>query len=239
MALERIAELVRRAAQDTGVLHALKNDPARLRSAFDLTGAHLDALNSATAFPLPDRAKSPKSAGAALRSGATKVRAVQAGAFSVNLPGSLLPPEGSGQFTGATNGFAPQPGPAPGTPPAPAPGAHPPPPAPAVKPPVPPPQPPTPPPSVPPPDIPAPPPQKPPTAPSIYHPQPGTPYFPQPQAPPTAPPSTVTQPPGTMPQSGCGCECCAIAGMVSVVAITASTAITAITAITATAARRS
>ena len=75
MALERVAELVRRAAHDTGVLHALKNDPAKLRSAFNLTGAHLDALNSATAFPLPDRAKSAKSAAAAFRSASTKVGA--------------------------------------------------------------------------------------------------------------------------------------------------------------------
>jgi hypothetical protein len=216
MALERVAELVRRAAQDTGVLHALKNDPAKLRSAFNLTGAHFDALNSATAFPLPDRAKSAKSAAAGFRSAAAKVGAEAA----ADLPGSLLPPEGSGQFTGATSGFGPQPGPAPSRPPTPAPGPQPPPPPP-VTPPVP---------ATPPPEGPAPPPQKPP--PPIYPPGP-------PQTPPAAPPSTAGQPPpGTTP-IGCGCECCAIAGMVSVVAITANTAITAITAITATAARRS
>src|SRR5665213_1517724 len=106
MALDRVAELVRRAARDAGVFHALKNDPARLRSALDLTGEDLDALNGATAFPVPSGGtKASKTKDKSfIKPLATGRRAAAADPrFAVSeLPGSggsLLPPEGSGQFT--------------------------------------------------------------------------------------------------------------------------------------------
>lgn len=222
MAFNRVAELVQRAVQDTGVLHALKNDPKRLQKAIGLTGAQLDALNSATAFPLPVRSTTTRSNAAGVPFGMPSGGAVHTEAFILNMPGSLLPPEGSGQFTGATSGFTPPPV-GPGTPPpSPSPVVTPPPPAPIPPTPVatptngPPPRPPMPPPVIyPPPVAPCPPPQV---------------VSPMPAAPTALPPSIATQ-------SSC-CECCAVAGMVSVVAATAVTAITAITAISSRAARR-
>ncbi len=109
MALDSVAELVRRAAEDTGVVEALRNDPARLRSALNLSGAHLEALRSAAAFlPKPGikAAKPP----APLRESIVFASATSGG--------TLLPPEGSGEFEipgytgGIPGGPAPQ-GPSP------------------------------------------------------------------------------------------------------------------------------
>src|SRR5215467_4710615 len=213
MPFKRVAELVRRAARDTGVFDALKNDPARLRSALKLTDAHLEALNSATAFPPPKvLAKVAKVTQPAVRAAKPRSEALAApGAGLLGDGGSLLPPEGSGQFTGATTGFAPS---------APPPVIAPP--APGVRPPL---GPPVSPPSVVPPRL--GPVSRPPQSPPINGWPPVTPPWTQP-GPPLGPP----QVPETSPQlpSVHGCDCCAIAGIVSVVATTATTAITAITA---------
>ena len=226
MALERVAELVRRAARNTGVFQALRNDPADLRSALGLTSEELSALHSATAFPTP----ASKEAAAKLTAQSAQSRAgisqaplilTPATRALVDVPdgGSLLPPEGSGMFTGATGGFA-------FVPPRADPGANPLPPVPGILPPSP-------------PTSPLPPmaPQ-PPTAP--YSPQ-VPPYYPKPPVP--IPPGPTPQPcpqvpyqyppqqPIVQPATRCGCEYYAIAGMVSAVSSTAITAITSITAI--------
>src|SRR5579863_3351646 len=114
MALRRVAELVNRAAQDTGILEALKHDPAKLRSVLNLSSLHLDALNSATALPLPRTAakaaesanlKAARLASAAGKSSAALPTQAHAEVATLAGGGSLLPPEGSGVFTGGT-GFA-------------------------------------------------------------------------------------------------------------------------------------
>jgi hypothetical protein len=224
MALERVAELVHRAAQDTGVFHALKAAPGKLQSAMHLTGAELEALHSATAFPVgPVRAKASSKARAAgefLSQKAAGVKAEVSAQDVMSTSGVLLPPEGQGQFTGSTDGFRPAPKPGrPVTPQRPAPSPQAPSPSPSV-----------------------PVPQVVPTQPSPAPMYPVAPMFPEmpPQFPQICPPPTVT--PTVVPpqgQASCECSCCAIAGMVSAVSVTATTAITAITAITGLAARRS
>jgi hypothetical protein len=245
MALRRVAELVNRAAQDTGILEALKHDPVKLRSVLKLTGAQLEALNSASTFPLPPAGKKAIKSATTTTKFASLVTSAKLDAARVEVAasgvpgngGSLLPPEGSGQFTGGT-GFSP---PAPGTPPP----EHPPAPptapqapsGPGTKPPaVPrgpgsPPQPPVPFPQAPTtPTMPGVrPPASPPQTPSIPPWAPPTPSFPG-YVPPAAP-LTPTQP-STAP-SGCQCACCAMTGLVAELATTAITAITAISAIAA------
>jgi hypothetical protein len=252
MAFRRVAELVSRAAQDTGILEALKDDPARLRSILNLTGAQLEALNSASTLPLPP---ARKTISVATLSKPTLAAAVDA-EFQANLPGSggsLLPPEGSGQLTGGT-GFgqpAPQRPPSPsgpGTPPS-APGKPPsgpgtPPPAPG-KPPLAPGTPPSAPkspgspstptapqtPGVRPPAVPRSP-VSPPQAPFVPPTSPSMPAFPQtPMWPPPVYPGPPQAPcPPIVAPCGCSCGCCAMTAVIAQVAITAITAITAIAA---------
>src|SRR5271155_5404365 len=88
MSLSRVAELVKRAAADAGVMSTLKDDPARLGSMLGLSRAHLEALHSASALTAT---KKPTVA--------VKPRALALDALPVN-GGTLLPPEGSGQFPG-------------------------------------------------------------------------------------------------------------------------------------------
>jgi hypothetical protein len=225
MGLERVAELVHRAAQDTGVFQALKANPRKLQSALQLTGAELEALHSATAFPVgPVQTKAStqkRAAGdaAVLKAGVSAQEVASTG-------GSLLPPEGSGQFTGATGGFRPSPTPGPPvTPQRPAPSPQAPTPAPGTVP--------TPTPSVPVPQIGPTQPSPGPTYPMV------PPMFPQMTHPQICPPPTGEPGVPAQGQGSCNCSCCAIAGMVSAVSVTATTAITAITAITGLAARRS
>jgi hypothetical protein len=141
MTLARVAELVRRAAADTGVVNALRDEPARLRSVLHLTTADLEALAATTSG---EQRRAPHGDRATSATG----------------DGSLLPPEGSGEATGvalsgitSTTTSVPQPPsippspsipptpPQPPTPPAfppppPPPTAWPPPPPPAIQPPV-------------------------------------------------------------------------------------------------------
>jgi hypothetical protein len=251
MTSQRVAELVRRAAADTGVLQALRNDPGKLRPVLKLTNAHVDALQSAEAFPPPkvlSNTKKPVAPRSLAAEGTARARRDAAVVVRQATGGSLLPPEGSGEFTGATGGFTP-----PSTFP---PGLRPPPPAPGVRPPSPPvvPPPGIRPPSVKPPRPPAPgapphqpparppmppfPPTKPPVAPPIFPPPfqfPPTPQWPGPpeQQPPS--PADAGQPSAMPPPAmqGCHCHCCAIVAIVSVTATTAITAITALAGITA------
>jgi len=223
MALERVAELVRRASRDAGVLHALRNDPARLRSALGLSSAELDALHGATAFTVPvpfTKAKAVAAAAATQTTPAVRNLGLAPAPLAGVLDGSLLPPEGSGQFTGATGGFGFTPRGDPGVkPPPPAPGVTPP--SPGIVPPL------------------------PPSPPRVgpLHPPPVTPLSPlvppaprQPAAPQPCPPQvSYYYPPPRLSAHptpvGCACQCCAVVGIVSAVSTTAMTAITAITAI--------
>jgi hypothetical protein len=235
MSLERVAELVRRAAEDAGVVRDLRVRPERLVAKLGLTDAQLAALRSASSFPLP-----------LTRSAAKKTVATAAGSRNaaleqmVETTGSLLPPEGSGQFTGSTGGFRQpippsKPGPSPQTP---TPGT---------------PQTPEPRPA---PQMPAPPviPQTPAPGqiPQPQGPVPGGWCTPSPMVTPTRPTPTCREPilrqpnlpcpqPGT-PQGlpptdltrGCGCTCVAISGVVASVSLTATTALTALAALSAT-----
>src|ERR1700693_6051064 len=94
MALQRVAELVRRAAADTGVLSTLEDDPDRLTAMLGLTRAHLEALHSASAFPVGKKAAAtPKVAALAQ----LQSLALEAGAPFPGSGGTLFPPEGSGE----------------------------------------------------------------------------------------------------------------------------------------------
>ena len=110
MALDRVAKLVQRAAQDTGVFDALRNNPARLKRPLRLSAAHLDALHSASVFPIP-MAGGDFTRPVAARS--TVVRTLiapgQTPPLSDSTPDSsgLLPPEGSGQFVGTAGVIVP------------------------------------------------------------------------------------------------------------------------------------
>ena len=88
MSLERVAELVRRAAVDGGIAHALRFNPEALRAPLGLSQAHIDVLKSAGAFPLPGTTVQPATASATSRVTAEDV-ATLGGA-------TLLPPEGEG-----------------------------------------------------------------------------------------------------------------------------------------------
>jgi hypothetical protein len=94
MALTRVAELIRRAVRDTGVLHALKNDPAQLRKALQLSDAHLNALKSAEAF-LPQETALARQAKAPVALGLSDIERDTAAVQAV-APDVLLPPEGEG-----------------------------------------------------------------------------------------------------------------------------------------------
>jgi hypothetical protein len=89
MAMERVAALIQRAAQDTGFVSELGQQPDRLQSALGLTHAHMAALRSATALATPPVAD----AGGAVPDSAT-----------------LYPPEGTGTMD---PGYVVLPGPAP------------------------------------------------------------------------------------------------------------------------------
>jgi hypothetical protein len=84
MPTDRIAELIRHAVADSGVRQALANDPASLRTRMNLTGAELAALRSAAQFT-----------------------PAAPGSFPADT-GTLLPPRGSGEFTGAPAGPRPR-----------------------------------------------------------------------------------------------------------------------------------
>ena len=75
MAMEKVAALVRRAAQESGFVETLGRDPAQLRNVIGLTDAHMAALRSAEALAPP-------------LSGAAQAIAIGTG--------TLYPPEGSG-----------------------------------------------------------------------------------------------------------------------------------------------
>jgi hypothetical protein len=185
MSLQRVAELVRRAATDSGVFQALKDNPARLQSTLGLTNADVNALKSATALSPTRRARMAVSSGQA--SG-----------------GTLLPPQGSGQFayTGTTGTTTvPVPPTPPTSPTAPPPRA-----------------PPSPPPGVS--------PQPPPAYPPPYWPPP--PVVPPPGAPGFPPPV-----PGPFVQHCCCASIVGLVSAVSTTAITAITSINAIAAMAA------
>jgi hypothetical protein len=235
MSLERVAELVRRAAEDAGVVRDLRVRPERLVAKLGLTDAQLAALRSASSFPLPLARSAAKRVAATAAAGSKDAALDQ----MAETTGSLLPPEGSGQFTGSTGGFRQpvppsEPGPSPQTP------------APAT-------------PQAP---EPRPAPQMP--APGVIPQTPAPGQFPQPQGPvpgvwptpipmitPTGPTPTCREPiprqpeppcpqPGT-PQGltptdlaqGCSCTCVAISGVVASVSLTATTALTALVALSA------
>jgi hypothetical protein len=234
MSLERVAELVRRAAEDAGVVRDLRVRPERLAAKLQLTDAQLAALRSASSFPLPlTRSAAKKTAVAA--AGARNVALQQA----VETTGSLLPPEGSGQFTGSTGGFRQpippsKPGPSPqtptpGTPQTPEPGPAPQMPAPAIIPQTP---------------VPG-------QIPQPQGPVPGAWPYPIPMITPTGPTPTCGEPMPRQPELPCpqpgtpqrltptdltpgrGCTCVAISGVVASVSLTATTALTALVALSA------
>ena len=234
MSLERVAELVRRAAEDAGVVRDLRVRPERLAAKLQLTDAQLAALRSASSFPLPlTRSAAKKTAAAA--AGARNVALQQA----VETTGSLLPPEGSGQFTGSTGGFRQpippsKPGPSPqtptpGTPQTPEPGPAPQMPAPAIIPQTP---------------VPG-------QIPQPQGPVPGAWPYPIPMITPTGPTPTCGEPIPRQPELPCpqpgtpqrltpteltpgrGCTCVAISGVVASVSLTATTALTALVALSA------
>jgi hypothetical protein len=78
MALDLVANLVRQATVDSGVAYALRNNPQALRKGLGLSSAHVTALESAEAFPLPTMS--------------LKTTATTQGPAD----GDLLPPEGVG-----------------------------------------------------------------------------------------------------------------------------------------------
>jgi hypothetical protein len=88
MSLERVADLVRRAAVDGGVAHALRFNPEALRTPLGLSQAHMQALKSAAAFPLPGATAQPATARATPR--VTALDVVTVGGAT------LLPPQGDG-----------------------------------------------------------------------------------------------------------------------------------------------
>jgi hypothetical protein len=80
MAMERVAELVRRAAQASGFVEMLGQQPEQLRSVLGLTDAHMAALRSAAALvPRPT-----------FQAGVEDFQAVSSGTAT------LYPPEGTG-----------------------------------------------------------------------------------------------------------------------------------------------
>jgi hypothetical protein len=190
MSMQRVAELVRRAAADAGVVRALRDDPERLGSLMQLTPADIEALSATTTRHRPVGA-----------------RAEVAGS------GTLFPPEGSGQATGAvlsgiTSTTAPPPPPPPSPP-------------------------------IPPPAPPSTPPAQPPSEPPSWRPPPWPPAPPWPPEPPPVAPPPVAPPPlywqvPVPPPAGtaqpCGCQELAVLAMLATVSTTAITAITAIAA---------
>jgi hypothetical protein len=78
MAMERVAAIIHLAAQDTGFLSALGQQPDRLQSTLGLTDDHVAALRSASAFAVP------------LASGESVAGGVFLGSAT------LYPPEGTG-----------------------------------------------------------------------------------------------------------------------------------------------
>ena len=223
--MQRVAELVRRASKDTGVIAALRNDPSQLPKSLDLSEEHMNALQSASAFVVP-----PAGAKRAAKPAATSLSFGQrAMAATVAPDGTLLPPEGSGggpavltlpPMAPVTAPVAPIPAPI-------APIG-----APVAKPPVPTPAPVSKPPTAPPPQPPVPVTPPPVTAPFMapfapVH-SPATDYPPQGRT--YDPP----QPVQTLVAAVAGCECdcsVAITALVSTVSMTAHTALTALTAI--------
>jgi len=228
MAMQRVAELVRRASKDTGVIAALRNDPSQLPKSLDLSEEHINALQSASAFVVPSAA--PKPAAKGLSFGQRAMATTPA-------PAALLPPEGTGggpavltlpPMAPVAAPVAPIPAPvAPiGAPVAPvvAPVAKPPvtPPAPVSKPPTASPKPPV---TVTPPPVTAP--VMAPSAPVV------APFAPVYSPPPQGRTYDPPQPVQTLVAAVAGCECdcsVAITAIVSSVSMTANTALTALTA---------
>ncbi len=125
MSLDPIAELVRRAAVDSGVVHALRFSPEALRAPLGLSQAQVQALRGADAFPLPTASPRNAAVQPAKRAVASTV-ASRAVALDVTTVGTtLLPPEGDGPPPGPDTqvggGPAPSPRPAPAPTPAPTP----------------------------------------------------------------------------------------------------------------------
>jgi hypothetical protein len=87
MALDHVAELARQAADDDGVLQALRNDPVRIRKPLNLSEAQLRALISAGSF---STARPVVSTSQPVHSLASQIAAIDVG--------TLFPPEGQGQF---------------------------------------------------------------------------------------------------------------------------------------------
>ncbi len=85
MGLERVAALVRRAAADTGVVAALKDNPGTLAPSLNLTPSDVEAMQSADALSGPVASR--------------RLTAAQEAATAV-ATGTLLPPMGSGVFAG-------------------------------------------------------------------------------------------------------------------------------------------
>jgi hypothetical protein len=102
MALDLVAELVRRAAADSGVAHALRFSPEALRAPLGLSQAHVQALKSAAAFPLPGASAQSATSQPAKPTTGVAGASSQAGALDIAVTGggTLLPPEGTGRPPG-------------------------------------------------------------------------------------------------------------------------------------------
>jgi hypothetical protein len=87
LALDRVAELAKQAATDSGVLSALRDNPATIRTPLNLSDAHLRALISAGSFTSARPAATTSRVEESL---ASNVAAMQVA--------TLFPPEGQGQF---------------------------------------------------------------------------------------------------------------------------------------------
>jgi hypothetical protein len=121
MALRRVAELVNRATVDSGVLHALKNDPAQLQNLLQLSSTHIAALRSADRVANKPLVQAPA---ASQLAAAAMPKVTAADTLVLATAGTLLPPYGSGNFQTAAGGFVPVGTPTatpPPTPPAPSP----------------------------------------------------------------------------------------------------------------------
>jgi len=223
MALSRVAELVQRAASDSGVLQALRSNPTQLAAMLKLSQPQVDALKSADLLVGKALVQAQPNAAATTR---------QQSVFLGSRAGTLLPPFGSGTFPNAAGGFVPVGPPSP----------------PIISVPLPAPSPPTAPvaplPSspAPPPNPPVPPGQAAP-APTSAVPQPPALRIPPissrpPQPPSSVPGATTYPPPATLAtatrqgQCACGAPIVAICSVLSQTAITSITAIAAIVAST-------
>jgi hypothetical protein len=128
MPMEKVAQLIREAVRDAGVMHALRADPGRLQKTLALSDAHVKALKTAEAFSPITKAAPPQPT-AATALGDTVSELDGAIAEDTGEGNALLPAEGTGGSMGGTMGpgACPEPvgpiGPSPTAPPTKAPAA--------------------------------------------------------------------------------------------------------------------